>query len=122
MTETDLINEVKSKRKELIDRADKKAADSFLNKNLGGKQGRDLAIPALILLLFILIVLSILTARYIIGDNQDINYYSFPEKTVIQKETITKNSIIERPLIIPEGNREVCIQLNNETFRRCFDE
>ena len=122
MTETDLINQVHSKRKELIDRADKKAADSFFGKNLRGKQGRDLAIPALILLLFILIVLSILTARYIIGDNQDINYYSFPEKTVIQKETITKNSIIERPLIIPEGNREVCIQLNNETFRRCFDE
>jgi len=122
MTETDLINEVKSKRKELIDRADKKAADSFFGKKHGGNlEWQYLAILLLLLILFSAIA-GVLTYKLIRPAEPDIYYKEtrITERPVVQK--IYENKTIENKLVIPEGNREVCIQLNNETFRRCFDE
>ena len=123
MTEADLINEVKRKRKELINIADKKAADGFFGGKLGG-DSREAGSLAILLILFILFsaIAGILTYKLIRPSEPDIYYKEtrITERPIVQK--IYKNQTIENKLVIPEGDRETCIQLSNETFRRCFDE
>ena len=122
MTETDLINEVKRKRRELINQADKKQIMVFGKTKTGGNSGQQYL--AILLLLFILFsaIAGILTYKLIRPSEPDIYYKEtrITERPIVQK--IYKNQTIENKLVIPEGDRETCIQLSNETFRRCFDE
>jgi len=122
MTETDLINEVKRKRRELINIADKKQIMVFGKTKTGGNSGQQYL--AILLLLFILFsaIAGILTYKLIRPSEPDIYYKEtrITERPIVQK--IYKNQTIENKLVIPEGDRETCIQLSNETFRRCFDE
>lgn len=123
MTETELIKEVKRKRKELIDRADKKASDSFFGEKHGG-ESRGAGYLAILLILFIIFsaIAGILTYKLIRQSEPDVYYKEtrITERPIIKK--IYENKTINTNLIIPEGSREICIKLSNETFRRCYDE
>lgn len=81
------------------------------------KDNNDLAFFGLVLVLIILSALIYITIQMYFPITINYDYaFNSPVQIIEKNISNTNNYQFE----IPEGKQETCIQLKNETFRRCF--
>lgn len=123
--EEDFLKTIRKARREAIYEADLRRLKE-INVLFGGKfKGekrtvRYLAIPGLIILMILVSAIAGIVTYKQLYDQEDTVIYNFPERTVREETTIKK--IVNNNIIVPEGKKETCLKLDNESYRRCYDD